>query len=151
MLTQLKKSFTKEIKEIKDLKALEQIRIKYLGRKGELTRILRSLKDLPVEKRREIGPLAQKLKREFETILTEKLKDLKTSAEGEKNSAGIDITKPGEKIRLGHLHPLTKIEEEIRQIFLSMNFSAVEGPEVETEHYNFDALNIPPEHPARDM
>ncbi|MEE8131594.1 MAG: phenylalanine--tRNA ligase subunit alpha [Candidatus Paceibacterota bacterium] len=149
MLENIKKSFSKEIKGISDLKNLEHLRVKYLGRKGELTQILRSLKDLSIEKRRQIGPLAQKLKKEIEEILTKKLKNLKTKNLELKPI--IDFTKPGEKIKLGHLHPLTKIDEEIRQIFLSMNFSVVEGPEVENEHYNFDALNIPPNHPARDM
>ncbi len=149
MLEKIKKFFSKEIKEIGDLKNLEQLRVKYLGRKSELTQILRSLKNFSIEKRRKIGPQAQKLKKEIEIILTKKLKELK--AKNSKLKVDIDITRPGEKIKLGHIHPLTKIEEEIRQIFLSMNFSVVEGPEVENEHYNFDALNIPPNHPARDM
>ncbi len=145
-ILEIKKQFFKEINEIKDIKSFNQLKIKYLGRKSELTRILRSLKDLSIKERREIAPQAQQLKKEIEEIIDKKDKQYSFSF-----FSKIDITKPGEKIKLGHLHPLTKIEEEIRQIFFSMNFSVIEGPEVETEYYNFDALNIPPNHPARDM
>lgn len=149
MLKQIKKSSSKEIAGVKTVEDLERLRIKYLGRKGELTRILRGLKDLSVEERRKIGPLAQQLKKELEEKLNEKQKKLSTF--NFQPLTKIDITKPGKKISVGHIHPLSKIEEEIRQIFLSMNFSVIEGPEVETEYYNFDALNVPPDHPARDI
>lgn len=149
MLNQIRNISLKEIEEIKDLKALERLRIKYLGRKGELTQILRGLKDLSVEERRKIGPLSQQLKKELEELFERRVEELRPKNYNLKPK--IDITKPGKKISIGHIHPLSKIEEEIRQIFLSMNFSVVEGPEVETEYYNFDALNVPPDHPARDM
>ena len=136
------------VEKAKDSKELENLEIKFLGRKGELTQILRSLKDLTIEERREIGPLAQKLKKEIEELFNEKANDFKSSHS--KFQTKIDITKPGKKIIGGHIHPLNKIEKEIRDIFLSMNFSVVEGPEVETDYYNFDALNIPKDHPARD-
>ena len=139
----------RDIEAARDEKSIEQIRIKYLGRKGELTRVLCGLKDLSLEKRREIGPTANKLRKELEGLLGAKLNELKT--ENSKLKTKLDITKPGQKIKFGHLHPLSRFEEEIRQIFLSFNFSVVEGPEVETEYYNFDALNVPPDHPARDM
>ena len=138
-----------EIEKIEDSKNLEAIKIKYLGRKGELTQILRGLKSLSVEERRKIGPLSQQLKKELEELFSEKIKIL--NPQSSILNSIIDITKPGKKISIGHIHPLSKIEEEIRQIFLSMNFSVVEGPEVEDEYHNFDALNIPPDHPARDM
>jgi phenylalanyl-tRNA synthetase alpha chain len=148
-INELKKTALEAIEAVKDSKKLEDLRIKYLGRKGELTQVLRGLKNLSIEERRKMGPLAQKLKKELEEKIDEKLKKLKTQ-----NSSLItnrlDITRPGRKIETGHLHPLTKIEEEIRQIFLSMNFSVVEGREIESEYYNFDALNIPADHPARD-
>jgi phenylalanyl-tRNA synthetase alpha chain len=137
-----------EIKATKNPEELEKVKIKYLGRKGELTQILRSLKDLPIQKRRKIGPQAQQLKKQLEEKIEEKSKLLIHSPSPA--VYGLDITKPGHKIKVGHLHPLSKIEEEIRQIFLSMNFSVVEGPEAENEYYNFDALNIPQDHPARD-
>ena len=148
MIEEIKKTVFSEIEAVKNSEGLEKLRIKYLGRKGKLTQILRSLKDLPIEKRRQIGPLAQQLKKELEEKIRQKSKELTTHYS--LLTTRLDITKPGKKIKLGHLHPLTKIEEEVRHIFLSMNFSVVEGPEIETEYYNFDALNIPPNHPARD-
>jgi len=149
-LNEIRKNFFEEIGKAKDLKEIEEIRIKYLGRqKGELMRILRSLKDLPIEKRREIGSQANALRKDIEQALNEKLKQLQTT--NYKLQTNLDITRPGLKPKTGHLHPLTKIEQEIRQIFISMNFSVVEGPEIENEYYNFDALNIPKNHPARDV
>lgn len=148
-IEEIKKSAFKEIETLIDLKNLEAVRIKYLGRKGELTEVLRSLKDLSLGERRKIGPLAQKLKIELEEKINKKQKEL--SAFNLQFSAHLfDITKPAKKIETGHLHPLNKIEEEIRQIFLAMNFSVVEGSEIEDEYHHFDALNIPKEHPARD-
>jgi len=135
-----------EIEAARDPETLEKIRIKYLGRKGEVTAVLRSLSGLSLGSRREIGPRAQELKRELEAALKEKLNGFAASYLRPK----IDLTAPGKKISRGHLHPLTLVDREIRKIFLGFNFSVVEGPEVETEYYNFDALNIPPDHPARD-
>jgi hypothetical protein len=117
-----KMSFS-EITAAQNPAELEKIRIKYLGRKGELTAVLRSLKDLPLDERRQIGPLAQKLKKELEEKLEKKSKKYQVSSI---KYQGIDITKPAQKIKLGHLHPLSKIEEEIRQILLSMTNSVVE-------------------------
>jgi len=150
MIEEIKKTVFSEIEAVKNSEGLEKLRIKYLGRKGKLTQILRSLKDLPIEKRRQIGPLAQQLKKELEEKIEEKSQELTLRDSRFAIRQKIDITKPGKKIKLGHLHPLTKIEEQVRHIFLSMNFSVVEGPEIETEYYNFDALNIPKDHPARD-
>ncbi len=146
---EIKKSAFEEMEMCADLKNLEAVKIKYLGRKGELAEVLRSLKNLSIDERRKIGPQAQKLKIELEEKIKEKFENLQSSILNLK-SRGIDITKPAKKIETGHLHPLTKIEEEIRQIFLSMNFSVLEGPEMEDEYHNFDALNIPKDHPARD-
>ena len=138
------------IKKAGDAKTLEEVRVKYLGReRGELTAVLRSLKDLPVEEKRKIGPEANKLRHEIESALNKKLEELKT--QNSKLKTGFDMTMPGKKIPVGHLHPLTLMENKVREIFQSLNFSVVEGPEVETEYYNFDALNIPAGHPARDM
>jgi len=148
MIEEIKKSAFQEAEAAKNPDDLERVRIKYLGRKGKLTEVLRSLKDLSLEERRKIGPLAQKLKMELEKLFQEKTKKLQTT--NYKLQTGLDITKPAKRIETGHLHPLSKIEEEIRQIFLTMNFSVVEGPEMEDEYHNFDALNIPKEHPARD-
>ena len=148
-LSDLKEKVLAEITATKDVKSLEVLRVQYLGReKGEITLILRSLKGMPVEERKKIGPLANELRVEIEKALAEKL--LKFEAQF---SAGpkIDMTMPGIKVEMGHLHPLTIIENRIKEIFAELNFSIVEGPEVETEYYNFNALNIPAGHPARDM
>lgn len=149
-LKKIKESAAKGIDDAENEKMLDGLRIKYLGRKSELTRVLRSLKDLSVEDRRKIGPLAQQLKKELEKKIKQKSK-LFTSQFSPPAFQFIDITKPGKRISTGHLHILSKTEEEIRKIFLSMNFSAIEGPEIEDEWHNFDALNIPADHPARDM
>lgn len=149
-LSELKKSALEAIKGAKDAKTLEEARVRYLGRKdGELTNVLRSLKDLSAEQKRKIGPEANALREELENALSKKLEGLKTQAEKFKPS--VDISMPGKKIPVGHLHPLTRMENEIKDIFSGLNFSIVEGPEVESEYYNFDALNIPANHPARDM
>jgi len=143
----LRKRALDEAEGIEDIKQLEFFRVKYLGRKGELTDILRSLKGLSLNERKNLGQAANKLRRELEEVVDFKHKEL--SAEGKDEF--IDITRPGKKVAVGHLHPLTKIEDEIKEIFTSLNFSIVEGPELESDYYNFDALNIPPSHPARDM
>jgi len=148
-LEQIKKSAINEINNASHPQILESVNVKYLGRKGILTNILRSLKDLSIEDRRKIGPEANALKREIKELIEEKLKFLEKSINNDFRN--FDVTKPGLKVFAGHLHPLSKIEAEVRRIFLSMNFSIVEGPEIETEYYNFDALNIPADHPARDM
>ena len=147
-LDHLRKNFLDELPQIKTLEELENLRVKYIGRKSELVQFLRSLKDLTVEERREKGPPAHHLQSEIEEILNDKIKELIMRQE---TGAVLDVTMPGKKVSRGHLHPLTLLEEEIRQIFLGLNFSVVDGPEVETEYYNFDALNIPANHPARDM
>lgn len=147
-IEKIKQTALEEIKSAKDAKALEAVRVKYLGRKdGKLTKILRSLKDLSPEQKRKIGPEANALRMELEEALNKKLKSFEKSA----GKAITDITRPGTKVRVGHLHPLTLMEDQIKEIFSALNFSVVEGPEIETEYYNFDALNIPANHPARDM
>ncbi|MBI2406666.1 MAG: phenylalanine--tRNA ligase subunit alpha [Candidatus Harrisonbacteria bacterium] len=147
---ELKKNALREITEAKDAKTLESVRVKYLGRaNGELVKILRGLKDLSDEEKRRVGPAANALRQELDAALDAKLSEL--TANRSTLNAGLDITMPGKKVALGHLHPLTLTENKIREIFAGLNFAVVEGPEVETEHYNFDALNIPANHPARDM
>ena len=148
-LNKLKNLVINETKKARNPKILEGIRVKYLGRKGELTRVLRSLKDLPLRKRKQVGPKANKLKEELEGIINKRAENLKTQIS--KLKTKIDLTRPGEKIKAGHLHPLTRIDMEVREIFKSLNFSIIDGPEIEDEYHNFDALNIPPHHPARDM
>jgi phenylalanyl-tRNA synthetase alpha chain len=124
----------------------EELRIKYLGRKSVLSLFLRDLKNLPIVQRRILGEDANKLRKSIARSLNE------GSADGNKESAaGIDVTLPGKMPDFGILHPITQVEREVREIFVRMGFVAMEGPEVETDHYNFEALNIPKGHPARDM
>jgi len=147
-IEEIKNRAENEIKNCADLKSLEDIKIKYLGRKGELNQILRSLGDLSLEEKKVIGPKAQALKNELDALFESK----KNEFLSKKSRNSLDVTRPGKKIKIGHLHPLTIIENEIIDIFKSMSFSIIDGgPEVETEYYNFDALNIPKNHPAREM
>lgn len=149
-LKKLKKEASALIEKAEDVKALEEARIKYLGRvNGEVTNFIKKLPEMSLAERRKYGPLLNSLKRELEEMLEKKLKELLTF--DFQHSTNMDVTMPGKKIPLGHLHPLTIVEKEIREIFKAMNFSVVEGPEVESDYYNFDALNIPKNHPARDM
>ena len=135
-----------------DLKTLEDLRVKFLGKKGELTQVLRQMGGLSPEERPIVGGIANEIRGDFEAILKEKADELK-SAELEERliNETIDVTLPGVKNPTGHMHPLTIVQKEIEEIFLGMGFDVVEGPEVEEQYYNFEALNIPKDHPARDI
>ena len=147
----LKNKAQKDINLAKDLKELDEIFRKYLGEKGELHQILHSLKDLPQLKRKETGKLANQIKKEIEETLKKRKFNIQNLISNIQKQEWVDITIPGKKPVLGHLHPLTQVKKEVEEIFQSMGFSVVEGPEIENEWYNFDALNIPKDHPARDM
>jgi phenylalanyl-tRNA synthetase alpha chain len=140
----------REIRQAASPEDLEALRVKYLGRKGALTQVLRGLKNLEPEVRRRVGALANQAKEHLEAALAEALAALKEAA-ARAAAPQIDVTLPGRQGFWGRLHPLTRIMEEICDIFLHLGFEAVEGPEVELDYYNFEALNIPPDHPARDM
>ncbi len=130
---------------------LEQIRVQYLGKKGELTAVLRGMGSLSAEERPIIGQIANEVRAEIETALTEKKAQANQKALEEKLKAEkIDVTLPSTSSRMGHLHPLTQVQRTIEDIFIGMGFSIAEGPEVEYDYYNFQALNIPENHPARD-
>ena len=131
--------------------ALEQARVKFLGRKGLITQALRSLGSLPVEVRPQFGQEANRLKKLLETQLEEAQDRLKKAALQAEAATGLDVTLPGRRLDLGRLHPITQIAREICDIFIRMGFQVVEGLEIETDYYNFEALNIPRDHPARDM
>lgn len=134
-----------------DLKTLEDLRIQILGKKGALTAILKQMGGLSAEERPVIGAYANAVRESLENILCEKTELLKSSGLADKlKSEAIDVTMPGKKRHIGTLHPLTIVQKEIEEIFLGMGFSVVEGPEVEDQYYNFEALNIPKDHPARD-
>jgi len=155
MLKQLKELRLKaldELSQVHELCELESWRIRYLGRKSRLHQILRSLTDLPVEERKNIGALANEIKETLESNLTAKEKSLEeTRIASFLGQANLDITLPGRPIPTGKLHPVTQTLEEIFNVFTRMGFQVAEGPDVEWDYYNFEALNIPKDHPARDM
>lgn len=131
---------------------LEEIRVKFLGKKGELTQILRGMGKLSPEERKETGQMANMVRSQIEGMLEEKLEAAKKAAkQAQFRLERVDVTEPGREIKLGVKHPLTITMEEISRVFMNMGFSIVEGPEVETVFNNFDALNAGPNHPARDM
>lgn len=130
-----------------DKKTLEALRIKYLGRKGVVAELFKKMSGLPAGERPEAGQLINRLKNNLTKALDEKLI---SASGGEETQERIDITLPGLAQRLGHAHPITKTIHQVCDIFISLGFRVVEGPEIETEHYNFETLNIPLEHPSRD-
>lgn len=138
-----------EIAKAVSERELYNIKVKYLGRKGELTKILKDLKNLSEEKRKTVGPLANQTRQEINQAIVKRKKELIEKIDWEKEK--IDVTLPGKKQELGHLNPITLVRLNIEKIFASMGFEIADGPELETEWYNFDALNVPPDHPARDM
>jgi phenylalanyl-tRNA synthetase alpha chain len=131
---------------------LEALRVRYLGRQGALTQLLRSLGSLPPDERPVVGAAANAAKRELETLLDARLAEAvarETRARRERDR--LDLTLPGRRPPAGVVHPLTRVHDEIVSIFGGLGFSVAEGPEVESDFYNFEALNIPKDHPARDM
>jgi len=146
-IEKLKNEILGSLAKVKEEKVLKDLEIKYLGRKGELTKILRSLKDLSEKEKKEIGQLANEIKKEIEDKFAEMKKVILGSSEKEQT----DITLPGEKIERGHLNPITIVQNELEDLFTSMGFMVLDGPELESDFYNFVAVNIPPNHPARDM
>ncbi len=130
---------------------IEALRVKYLGKKGELTAILKQMGSLSAEERPVIGQLANEVRGKIESAVSEKMADIKAAAADKKlASETIDVTLPGKRHELGKRHPLNSVLDEIKEIFLGMGFDIAEGPEVEYDYYNFEALNIPKDHPARD-
>ncbi|ATD55271.1 phenylalanine--tRNA ligase subunit alpha [Clostridium chauvoei] len=149
-LIAIKEAAFKELQEVNNSAALEEIRVKYLGKKGELTTILRGMGALSAEERPVVGKLVNVVKKEVEDKIEDTSRQIK---EKEKNaklaSEVIDISLPGKKNVIGKRHPLDLTLESMKNIFISMGFTVEEGPEVELDHYNFEALNIPKNHPAR--
>lgn len=142
---------SKAFSEVQDGKALEDLRIKYLGKKGKLTSILKQMGGLSAEERPKVGQLANEVRAAIENLVTEKSAAMKSAVMDSRiRQEAVDVTMPGKRTPIGHAHPLTKVLEEVEEIFLGMGFSIAEGPEVELDYYNFEALNIPKDHPARD-
>jgi phenylalanyl-tRNA synthetase alpha chain len=146
----LQQEALKELADISSAGALEAWRVRYLGRKGELTTVLRSLGAMSPEERRTVGASANKVKNSLERNLKEKEQAIKESQMAVADTEALDITLPGRPFPEGKLHPITQSVYEICDIFSSMGFNVLEGPEAEWDYYNFEALNIPEEHPSRD-
>lgn len=149
-IRQIESSALGDIEKAQSAEELERIRIKYLGRKGLIAAILGEMAGLPEVDRPRVGKLANQIKSRITNCLEEKSKLI--GASGEKaRGVSVDITLPGARKELGHKHPISRIIDEINNIFIGLGFRVVEGPEIETEYYNFEALNIPLEHPSRDI
>lgn len=151
-LLQMKEEVIEKINTAKSVDTVEQLRVEFLGKKGKITEILKGLKDLSVEEKKEIGKLANDVKTELELkieqavcIISEKEIEEKLSKEN------FDITFPGAEVEKGSLHPITIVQRRAEEIFKGMGFMIADGPEIETDYFNFEVLNIPKDHPARDM
>jgi phenylalanyl-tRNA synthetase alpha chain len=146
-ISKIKESALAEITKATDIESLRAIEIKYLGRKGELTMILRGVAGLGEEEKRSIGQAGNRAKQEVAAAVAGKQEVLF----GKKNGDFVDVTLPGKKVPRGHLNPITLVQNELEDLFISMGFMVLDGPELESDYYNFTALNIPSNHPARDM
>ena len=151
-LDALEQQAAAEIAEAADAAALEQLRVGLLGKKGRISGVLGAMGKLPGEERPLVGQRANVLKTQVQSLLGERLQAVKQAAMAERiASESLDVTAPASGVPMGHRHPLITTTEEIVDLFLGLGYSVAEGPEVERDHYNFTALNIPEDHPARDM
>ena len=151
-LSLLKEEVEKEMKNLQTTADVENIRVEYLGKKGKVVEILKKLKNVEASKRKEVGQQANKLREEIEVLVEQKKQELKEKEYEAriKNAKKIDITIPVED-KIGSLHPITIVQKELEDIFTGMGFTVEDGNEVETEYNNFEAVNVPKYHPARDM
>lgn len=150
-LQSIKEKALSQISEAENLEGLNDIRVAILGKKGELTSVLKSMKDVAPEDRPKVGQMVNEAREEIEAALEEKKTAFEKKLREEKIKAEtIDVTLPAKKQMVGHRHPNTIALEEIERIFIGMGYEVVEGPEVEYDYYNFEALNIPADHPAKD-
>ncbi|CAM3450440.1 phenylalanine--tRNA ligase subunit alpha [Aeromicrobium ponti] len=151
-LKELQTEALEKISTAADLKELNDIRVSYLGKKGPITEALKGMGKLSAEERPKMGALANEVRDSIAAGIEEKQKHLEEAAVQEKLAAEkIDVTLPGRPVKTGNHHPLTRIIEEIEDLFIGMGYTVAEGPEVEKDYYNFEALNLPKGHPARDM
>ncbi|CAM2993162.1 phenylalanine--tRNA ligase subunit alpha [Paenibacillus sediminis] len=151
-LESLKSEALAQLKDVSDPQTLNDLRVKYLGKKGALTEILRGMGALSAEERPIIGQVANEVRSAIEQIIDEKQQFfLQQETEKRLQAEKVDVTLPGRPLRQGGVHPLNKVIGEIEEIFLGMGYRVAEGPEVEMDYYNFEALNLPKNHPARDM
>ncbi len=148
----MQKEAMEELNKVQEAKELNEVRVKFLGKKGKLTAILRGMGALTAEERPKIGNLANQVRDEIEKVIKEKENKFAEQEMQEKlEKETIDITLPSKKIRRGSKHPINRVIEEIEDIFVSMGYDVVTGPELETDEYCFERLNLPKGHPARDM
>lgn len=146
-LEKLRSDFLEQLEKIKDGEALKEFELRFLSRKGELSEIMRGLKDVSEDLRKEVGGIANEIKQDL-ILNFEKVKQNFVKNEDDQN---IDVSLPGTKFIDGHLHPTTIVQNELEDIFTSLGFMVEDGPELESDYFNFTALNVPPFHPARDM
>ena len=151
-LQQLKNEALSALQQAQDLKSLQDVRVQILGKKGSLTEVMKGMRDLSAEERPAVGNLVNSLKTEFESSFTARQAELQRLDIANKLAAeNIDVTLPGRRTVSGSLHPVTLVTDEVVEIFSRLGFAVAEGPEIEEDFYNFEALNIPKDHPARDM
>ena len=150
-LEKIRADFTQKINEVKDLAEIENLRISFLGKKGELTSVLRGMGKVSPEERPVIGQLANEVRSRIEAGLNARIEDLKKAAREQKlKNETLDVTMPGKLPEKGAFHPLQQVIEEMENVFIGMGYEIADGPEVEYDYYNFEALNLPEGHPARD-
>ncbi len=151
-LETLRAQALEELKTLESPKELEDFRVRYMGKKGSVTGLLRGMGALPAEERPVMGQLVNQLRQELEDAVTEKNQAVQAKLQKEQlEKEKLDVTMPGKKVASGGLHPLNVVLDDIIDIFQSMGFDVIDGPEVETDYYCFQALNVPEDHPARDM
>ena len=151
-LLNLQEAALNEIKDTSSIEAVESLRVKYMGKKGEITAILKEMGKLSAEERPVIGKVANEVRASIEGAISSKKEELKLAEKQRKLAEEvIDVTMPSRPVKVGKKHPISQIIDEVNEIFIGMGFSIAEGPEVETVENNFDALNAPIDHPSRDM
>ena len=151
-LQELREKVHKDFENVKSLDDLKDLKVKYLGKKGALTEVLRSLGSVAAEERPKLGKLVNEIRVNLEDKINDRLASLEKDQLQEKlANEKVDISLPGRKKECGHLHPVTLTLREMKRIFMRMGFEVLEGPEIENDYFNFEALNLPKDHPARDM
>ncbi|MGE5425666.1 MAG: phenylalanine--tRNA ligase subunit alpha [Bacillota bacterium] len=146
-LEQLRDEFLTGLDKVKDLPSLRELELEYISRKGKLSSLLSGLKELSLDLRREAGEAANVIKKEMQ----ERFNAVRENLEGKEEEVEGDPTLPGEHLEAGSLHPITIVRRELEDFFSTLGFMILDGPELESEYYNFESLNVPPHHPARDM
>ena len=152
VLEQIRERATEEIKKAGGMEELNQVRVKFLGKKGDLTQVLRGMGQLSPEERPVVGQLANRVRDHIESRLDLRREELRRAERNARLAAEVlDVTLTGKPVIMGRNHPLTQVVNQIKEIFTGMGYTNAEGPEIELDYYNFEALNLPKDHPARDM